>query len=94
MSDGRFNVFNQHRLNSFLSRRTSGKPFFHKLQDNTYKRYIRVAQKLVCFVYRRAWARSGPNLPFRLTEAQMTALTETVHAAVALQNTLADRETA
>ncbi|WKT54075.1 hypothetical protein QSH57_004659 [Fusarium oxysporum f. sp. vasinfectum] len=92
MSDGRFNVFDQHRLNSFLPRRTSGKPFFHKLQDNTYKRYIRVVQKLICFVYRRAWARSGPNLPFRLTEAQMTALTETVHSGAALQNTLTDKE--
>ncbi|RKK92470.1 hypothetical protein BFJ68_g15881 [Fusarium oxysporum] len=42
MSDGRFNVFDQHRLNSFLPRWTLGKPFLHRLQDNTYKRYIRV----------------------------------------------------
>ncbi|KAI3571617.1 hypothetical protein IWW34DRAFT_894631 [Fusarium oxysporum f. sp. albedinis] len=70
MSDSRFNVFDQQRLNSFLPRRTSGKPFYHKLQDNTYKRYTR--------------ARSSPNLPFRLTKAQITALTETVHAGAAL----------
>ncbi|KAK2685192.1 hypothetical protein QWA68_016622 [Fusarium oxysporum] len=62
MSDGRFNVFDQHRLNSFLPRRTSGRPFFYKLQDNTYKEYARVAQKLICFVYRRAWAGTGPSL--------------------------------
>jgi hypothetical protein len=31
MSDGKFNVFNQHRLNLFLPRRTSGRQFFHRL---------------------------------------------------------------
>ncbi|SCO92628.1 uncharacterized protein FRV6_16756 [Fusarium oxysporum] len=92
MSDGKFNVFDQHRLNSFLPRRTSGRPFFYKLQDNTYKRYARVAQKLICFVYRRAWARTGPSLPFLLTEVQMVALTGMVHAATALQNILVDSE--
>ncbi|KAJ4129463.1 hypothetical protein NW765_016336 [Fusarium oxysporum] len=92
MSDGRFNVFDQHRLNSFLPRRTSGRPFFYKLQDKTYKKYVRVAQKLICFVYRRAWARTGPSLPFRLTEVQMDALNNTVHTSTALQNILIDGE--
>ncbi|KAJ4131223.1 hypothetical protein NW765_017115 [Fusarium oxysporum] len=92
MSNGRFNVFDQHRLNSFLPRRTSGMPFFYKLQDKTYEKYVRVAQKLICFVYRRAWARTGPSLPFRLTEVQMDALNNTVHASMALKNVLIDGE--
>ncbi|EWY79884.1 hypothetical protein FOYG_16949 [Fusarium oxysporum NRRL 32931] len=90
MSDGRFNVFDQYCLNSFLPRQTLGRPFFHQLQDNTYRKYVRVAHKLICFVYRRAWAMTGPSLPFRLTEAQTAALTNTVHAATALQNILVD----
>lgn len=92
MSDGKLNVFDQHRLNSFLPHRTSTKPFFHQLQDKSYQKYIKVAQKMICFVYRRAWEGTGPDLTFQLTEDQMAALTKTVHTATLLQNTLNDEK--
>jgi hypothetical protein len=35
----KINVFDQHRINSFVLRRPSDRQLFYKLQENTYKKY-------------------------------------------------------
>jgi hypothetical protein len=36
------NIFDQHRINSFICRKSSEKPMFYKLQEGTYNKYKEV----------------------------------------------------
>lgn len=82
LAAGKLNVFDQHRLNSFIPRRPSPKPLY-QLQQGTYDKYQHVFRRLICFVYRLAWAKplSAPRLHYRLTDEQALALTDAVRAA-------------
>lgn len=68
------NVFALHRVNSFIRGRHFKKPLHTKLLDGTYRKYIAVWHKLLCFVYRLAVLHQGPNLCYLLTPAQLEAL--------------------
>ena len=85
LADGRLNTFDQHQLNSFLAGRPTRKPLLHQLQERSYDRYVRVFRKLLCFVYRRAWGKQGPELPFRATDNQLLTLADLIHAARTLE---------
>lgn len=84
LKEGRLNAFDQHRLNSFIAGRSSQKPLIHNLRDETYKKYTRVLQHLMCYVYRLAWRKIGPRLYYRLTEGQAIAMVEAVRTATEL----------
>lgn len=47
LASGKLNAFDQHRLNSFLANRTARKPLFHHLQEESYRKYVRVFQRLL-----------------------------------------------
>lgn len=84
LREGRLNVFDQHRLNSFVARRSSQKPLIHDLKEETYAKYTRVLKHLLCYVFRLAWQKTEPNLWFRLTDGQTIAMVEAVGAAAEL----------
>lgn len=86
LASGKLNAFDQHRLNSFLANRTARKPLLHLLQEESYRKYVRVFQRLLCYAYRRAWVKEGPELSFRATDEQLLALTSMVHVAQDLDN--------
>ncbi|KAJ0126635.1 hypothetical protein HZ326_30258, partial [Fusarium oxysporum f. sp. albedinis] len=67
LQDGTLNAFDQHRLNSFIAGRSSRKPLIHNLREDTYKKYSRVLQHLMCYIFRLAWLKRGPKLHYRLT---------------------------
>ncbi|KAJ9634359.1 hypothetical protein H2199_009017 [Coniosporium tulheliwenetii] len=75
------NVFDQHRVNSFIRQRAAYKPILTKLQEGTYKRYKHVWKRLICFVYRVAYKRQGPPLHYLLTDTQSLALGDVLDAA-------------
>ena len=67
--EDKVNVFDQHRVNSFIPRRSSERPLLHKLQEATYKKYKLVWRQLLCFIYRLVWQRQGPALHYMLTSS-------------------------
>jgi hypothetical protein len=80
----RINIFDQQRISSFLTRRTTNFSLVHKLQEGTYTTYKKVWKYLLSFVYRRVWRNQGPELSYRLTDAQVTALDRVMQAAAEL----------
>jgi hypothetical protein len=85
--EDKINVFDQHRINSFLRRRTSDRPIVFKLKEGTYKTYKDVGKRLICFVYRLIHLRQPPLLHCALTPAQSTALDHMLQTAqVILKN--------
>jgi hypothetical protein len=80
----RINIFDQQRVSSFLTRRTTNFSLVHKLQEGTYNTYKKVWKQLLSFVYRRIWRNQGPELSYRLTDAQVTALDRVMQAAAEL----------
>jgi hypothetical protein len=80
----RINIFDQQRVSSFLTRRTTNFSLVHKPQEGTYMRYKKVWKQLLSFVYRRVWRNQGPALSYRMTDAQVSALDRAMHAAVDL----------
>jgi hypothetical protein len=52
LAEEKINIFDQHKVNSFLRRRTYQRPLLSKLKSGTYKSYQVVLKRLVCFVYR------------------------------------------
>jgi hypothetical protein len=81
LQNGTLNAFDQHRLNSFIAGRSSRKPLIHNLRADTYKKYSRVLQHLMCYLSRLAWLKKGPTLHYRLTEGQAVAMMDAVHTA-------------
>jgi hypothetical protein len=71
-------------VNSFISKRSSSRPLWHKLKEPTYRTYKKVWKQLLCFVYRLAWQKKSPELHYFLTPAQDTALEAVLRAAASL----------
>ncbi|PVH71646.1 hypothetical protein DL98DRAFT_382716, partial [Cadophora sp. DSE1049] len=78
LQEDRVNVFDQHRVNGFLHRRSAHRPLLHKLKDGTYKTYKKVWKQLLCFLYRLVWQQQQPSLHCCLTAAQTVALSSVV----------------
>lgn len=74
LSDEKINVFDQHRVNSFVRGRPHPRPLLVQLQDGTYKRYTTVWKQLLSFIYHVVVRRDGPQLHYVITDAQSTAL--------------------
>ncbi|KAF2179195.1 hypothetical protein K469DRAFT_320443 [Zopfia rhizophila CBS 207.26] len=72
--DDRINVFDLHRVASFIQGRPFKKPLLTKLQEGTYTRYKGVWQQLLCFVYRLTVLRQAPSLHYLLTFQQQEAI--------------------
>ena len=51
LDDERVNIFDEHKVNSFLRRRSHNRPLLSKLQASTYKTYKLVWKRLICFIY-------------------------------------------
>ena len=83
-AEGRINIFDQHRVNSFLRGRPFRRPIFTKLLDGTYKSYKRVWKQLLCYVIRVAHFHAGPRLHFQMTQSQILALDRLIAAASSL----------
>jgi hypothetical protein len=75
------NIFDQHRINSFIRRKSSEKPMFFKLQEGTYKKYKEVWQRLLCYVYRLVVLKQCNDLNYLITDQQSAALDQVVLAA-------------
>ena len=82
--EDKVNVFDQHRVNSFIPRRDHAWPLLHKLREPTYRSYKKVWKQLLCFLYRLVWKKQTPILHCRLTSAQSTALHVVLEAAAEL----------
>ena len=52
LREDRVNVFDQHRINSFIPRRSHSKALWHKLKEPTYRAYKKVWRQLLCYLYR------------------------------------------
>jgi hypothetical protein len=93
LQEGQVNVFDQHRVNGFLSRRSAHRPLLYKMKDNTYKTYKKVWKQLLCFLYRLVWQRQPPALHCCLTAAQTVALSSAVERAAEVMQLQEDGET-
>jgi hypothetical protein len=82
--EDKVNVFDQHRVNSFIPRRFHSRPLWHKLKEPTYLRYKKVWKQLLCFLYRLVWQRQAPALHCRLASAQSAALEAALRTATSL----------
>lgn len=69
-------MFALHRVNSFLRGRPYSKPLHTKLLDGTYHKYRAVWHKLLAFVYRLFIMRQSPRLYYKLTPAQIEAISQ------------------
>ncbi|TEY20812.1 hypothetical protein BOTCAL_1739g00010 [Botryotinia calthae] len=57
---------------------------FDQQREGTYIKYKKVWKQLISFVYRRVWLNQGPDLSYRITDAQATALDRVMQAATDL----------
>jgi len=71
-SEGRVNIFDQHRVNSFQRGRPFRRSIFTKLLDGTYHRYKLVWKQLLCYVVRVAYFRRVSAPHFKMMEGQIT----------------------
>jgi hypothetical protein len=76
----KINVFDQHRINSFIRRKSSEKPMFYKLQEGTYKKYKEVWQRLLCYTYRLVVQRQRSDVGYVITDLQSGTLDPMVAA--------------
>ncbi|KAJ4265120.1 hypothetical protein NW764_015764 [Fusarium oxysporum] len=90
LQNGMLNAFDQQRLNSFIAGRSSRKPLIHNLREDTYKKYIRVLQHLMGYLFRLAWLKRGPKVHYWLTEGQAVAMMDAVHTASEMSATSGD----
>jgi hypothetical protein len=81
IQEDKINVFDQHRINSFLRCRASDRPIVFNLKEGTYRTYKDVGKRLICFVYRLIHLRQPPVLHCALTPAQSTALDQILQTA-------------
>jgi hypothetical protein len=65
--EDKVNLFDQHRVNSFIPRRDYAWPLLYKLREPTYYNYKKVWKQLLYFLYRLAWKKQTPILHCRLT---------------------------
>lgn len=81
LAEEKINIFDQHKINSFLRRRTCQRPLLSKLKSGTYKTYQSVLKRLLCFVYRMIHLGEQPALHCTVTNAQSSALDQMTHIA-------------
>jgi hypothetical protein len=79
LAEEKINIFDQHKVNSFLRRRTYQRPLLSKLKSGTYKSYQSVLKRLACFVYRMVHLGEQPALHCILTNEQSRALDQMLH---------------
>ncbi|KAF4637121.1 hypothetical protein G7Y89_g978 [Cudoniella acicularis] len=79
LAEEKINIFDQHKVNSFLRRRTHQRPLLAKLKSGTYKSYQGVFKRLICFVYRMIHLGEQPALHCVLTNEQSRALDQMLH---------------
>lgn len=77
------NIFDQHKVNSFIPKRSSSRPLLMKLQERTYHKYKRVWKQLLCFAYRVLRLHQGRELHYIATEEQILRLDKLVSASSA-----------
>jgi hypothetical protein len=80
----KINIFDLHIANSFHKHKTNQFTLQYKLQETTYNKYRAVWKRLLCFVHRRVWCKIGPELSYRLIDAQKNSLENTIQAAAKL----------
>jgi hypothetical protein len=81
LAEEKINIFDQHKINSFLRRRTFQRPLLSKLKSGTYKSYQSVLKRLMCFVYRMIHLGEQPALHYVLTNEQSRALDQMLYIA-------------
>ena len=79
IAEEKINIFDQHKVNSFLRRRTYQRPLLSKLQPGTYRSYQVILKRLTCFVYRMIHLGKQPALHCILTNDQSRALDQMLH---------------
>ena len=79
LAEEKINIFDQHKVNSFLRRRTYQRPLLSKLQPGTYRSYQIILKRLACFVYRMIHLGEQPALHCVLTNDQSRALDQMLH---------------
>jgi hypothetical protein len=79
LAEEKINIFDQHKVNSFLRRRTHQRPLLAKLKSGTYKSYQGVFKRLICFIYRMIHLGEQPALHCVLTNEQSRALDQMLH---------------
>ncbi|KAK5087244.1 hypothetical protein LTR70_007388 [Exophiala xenobiotica] len=85
------NVFDQARINSFISqRRAFDRPIMVKLQQATWKTYLKVWARLLCFAARTSRHDCPVKLLHRLNASQMTLLDQVLTQAQTLVDFKAD----
>jgi hypothetical protein len=67
LDEERVNIFDEHKVNSFLRHQAPNRPLLSKLQASTYKTYKLVWKRLLCFVYRMIHQGEQPALHCVLT---------------------------
>lgn len=78
--EDKVNVFDQHRVDSFIPRRSYSRPLWHKLKESTYLSYKKVWKQFLCFLYRLVRQRQALMLHCRLTSTQSAALEATLRS--------------
>ena len=79
IQEDKVNVFDQARINSFIQRRrASDRPLMVKLAKPTWRKYISIWQRLICFAYRTVQPRQAVQLSHRMTNAQMSHLDQAI----------------
>lgn len=84
--EDKISVFDQHRVNSFIRRRSAPRPIVSKLYEGTYRKYKVVWKRLLCCVYRMVCKNQKPSLHCTITNSQSKALDEVISAVKALQS--------
>jgi hypothetical protein len=74
----KINIFDLYIANSFHKRKTNQLTLQYKVQETTYDKYRAVWRRLLYFIYRRVWCNAGPELSYRLTEAQKAGLEDSI----------------
>lgn len=71
IQEDKVNVFDQARINSFIQRRRAfDRPLMVKLQKATWRQYVSIWQRLVCFAYRTAQPEQPVHLSHQMTNTQ------------------------
>lgn len=80
ISEDRINVFDQAKINSFISDRSGNQQrmIMVKLQKSTFRSYKDLWKRLLCFVYRTSLPSQAIPLPHRFTTEQLALLDKTM----------------
>ncbi|OZJ01757.1 hypothetical protein BZG36_05718 [Bifiguratus adelaidae] len=85
----KINVFDKHRINSFISRKSNIRPINIDLHSATYKWYKQVWKQLLCYVFRTSIT-GEINTDYHLTQDQLNYLNVLVRMAEFVASTPED----